>query len=280
METSKKFYSYCFTINNYTDEDLTQLTVLEKSDKVRYLVIGKEVGTEGTEHIQGYIYFKNQVVFGSFKKMLTRAHIEASKGTPEQASDYCKKDGNYLEYGQLPANHKRKGELGLEYWETNKKLAIEGRLDEIDPKLFLVHYRTIKMIQADHAPMPLDLEEMVNDWYYGPTGTGKSYKARSENPGHYLKMCNKWWDGYNNQDVAIIEDFDKNHAVLGHHVKIWADRYSFPAEIKGSKLNLRPAKIIITSNWHPREIWSDPQTLEPILRRFRVQHFHKELEIA
>lgn len=280
MEPSKKSYSYCFTINNYTDADITLLEELKTSPKTRYLVIGKEVGTEGTEHLQGYIYFHNQMVFSSFKKLLPRAHIETSRGTPEQASDYCKKDGSFVEHGVLPASHKRKGQLGAEYWDTNKKLALEGKLDEIDPKLYLTHYRTLKAIAADHAVMPPDLEDFAHEWYWGPTGTGKSYKARNENPGHYLKMCNKWWDGYNGEDVVIIEDFDKKHDVLGHHMKIWADRYAFPAEIKGSKLNLRPSKIIVTSNFHPGDIWSDPQTLEPIIRRYRVTHFHEKLNVA
>lgn len=272
--TSKKSYAYCFTINNWTDADIEELKKLEEDRRTRYLIIGKEVGEEGTPHIQGYVYFHNQMVFKTFKKLLSRAHIEPSRGTVDDNVAYCSKDGDFYEHGDKPINQKRKGELGAEYWETNKKLAIEGKLDQVDPKLFLTHYRSLKNIASDHAVMPPDNETIENYWYYGPTGTGKSYAARNENPGYYLKMCNKWWDDYKNEDVVIIEDFDKNHSVLGHHLKIWGDRYSFPAEVKGSKLNLRPKKIIVTSNWHPSEIWgSEPQTLEPILRRFHLKHF-------
>jgi hypothetical protein len=88
-------------------------------------------------------------------------------------------------------------------------------------------------------------------------------------------MCNKWWDDYAGEDVAIIEDFGKQHKVLSHHLKIWGDRYSFPAEVKGGKIDIRPRVIIVTCNWHPNEIFEEEQDLNPILRRFKTVHFKK-----
>lgn len=271
MDTRRR--DYCFTVNHPTELDRELIQELTHNSKVRYLIQAEEVGEQGTPHIQGYIYFHNAVTFSTLKKALPRAHIEACKGNSTQNIEYCKKDGAFTEFGEPPVTQKRKGEHGAEYWATQKKHAISGELDQIDPKLFLTHYRTLKTIISDYRPMPTDLPDTDNLWYYGTTGTGKSYKARTENPGHYLKMCNKWWDGYEGEDVVIIEDFDKAHHVLGHHLKIWADRYAFPAEVKGAKVNLRPKKIIVTSNWRPEEIWSDLQTLDPILRRFEQVAF-------
>lgn len=271
--TSKKSYAYSFTINNYTEADQLELKKLEENPKTRYLCFGKEVGQEGTPHIQGYVYFQNQMVFASFKKLLTRAHIEPSRGTVDDNVAYCSKDGDFYEHGDRPINQKRKGQLGAEYWETNKKLAMEGKLDQVDPKLFLTHYRTLKVISFDHAPKQANLEQLDNYWYYGPTGVGKSRKAHEDHPGAFLKGANKWWCDYKYEDVVLIEELDKTHACLGHHLKIWADHYVFPAEVKGGKINIRPKSIIVTSNWHPSEIWSEPQTLEPILRRFKLVHF-------
>jgi len=265
-------YGWCFTINN-PHQDTDDLTPLESVS--RYGVAGIETGEEGTLHIQGFVYFATKRSLAQLKKLLPRAHLERMRGTWEQAADYCKKENNFKEWGTPPMSKRKQGEKGKEFWDEQLSLAKKGRIEECDSKVQITHYNALNKIATRYAPMPADADDTTGIWYYGDTGTGKSRKARDENPGFYLKLANKWWDNYQGQDVAILEDFDKCHSVLGHHLKIWGDRYAFPAEIKGSQINIRPRKIIVTSNWHPKEIWpNEEQTLQPILRRFKINHFN------
>jgi len=274
MPADSRFHGWCFTLNNHGEEDYKLIESMKEKDLFKYIVFGRETGEEGTPHLQGYVYLKLKKALAGVRKMLPRAHWEPQRGNFTQAIEYCKKDGDFFEDGEPPVDQKEKGKRGREYWEEQKSLAKRGKLDDVDPQLFVTHYGALRAIQKDFAPMPDPLDDTCGYWYYGETGMGKSHAARAECPEHYLKMCNKWWDGYQGEDDVIIEDFDKAHSVLGHHLKIWADKYPFPAEIKGGKINIRPKKIIITSNYSPQEIWgAEPNTLEPITRRFRVKRF-------
>lgn len=281
--------SYCFTKNNYTDEDIEAYSKL--ADKCRYLIFSQEVAPDtGTPHLQGYIVFKTQRTFASVKKFLPgNPHIEEAKGNSLQNEQYVRKTRDVdetpnevvYEFGDRPMTQKEKGESEVERYATAKKHALEGNFDDIDADIFVRHYSTIKRIRDDAVlERELDtLDDFENEWLWGESGSGKSYTARQRYPNAFLKACNKWWDGYKGQETVIIEDFDRKHDVLCHHMKIWADRYPFPAEVKGSSVKIRPARIVVTSNYHPETIWTDPSDLDPIKRRFQITHFSGQFQI-
>lgn len=92
-------------------------------------------------------------------------------------------------------------------------------------------------------------------WIQGPPGTGKSRKAREISMDKYGEVPftleqSKWFDGYNNEQVIVIEDLDKYTAhELGHKIKLWADRYPVKAEVKGGTIPLNHRMLIVTSNF-------------------------------
>lgn len=262
-----KSRAYAFTHNNYAD------TVLQDQIDCQYIVYGKEIGEGGTPHLQGLVYFKNPRSMKGVIKALPGCHVEIARNL-HAAIEYCKKDGQVTERGVPPMTPKQKGISEQNRWKRTREAAELGDFDAIDDQLRITQARNLEYIHLKALSRKhYEDTDATMLWYWGPSGTGKSRTAREENPTAFIKGCNKWWDGYNGEDVVIIEDFDAKHDVLGHHLKIWADRYPFPAEVKGGSMKIRPKQIIVTSNYAITDIWTDANTKEPLKRRFKEIHF-------
>lgn len=94
---------WCFTLNNYTSEEYRKIVDYLNSDHCIYGVVGKEVGESGTPHLQGYVSCRIRLTLRSIKVLLSdRAHFETKRGTPYEAAEYCKKDGDFVEFGEVP----------------------------------------------------------------------------------------------------------------------------------------------------------------------------------
>lgn len=240
------------------------------------MVAGNEVGDEGTPHLQGYVCFEQQLRFNAVKAMMPRAHLEVMKGTPLEAADYCKKDGDYFESGELPkSQHKAGNQANIQKYKRVVQLARSRSMDIIEdetPDLYLRHYGTLKRIGMDHPEHVASLDKLDNEWIWGVPGIGKSRLARQENPMFYLKPHNKWWLGYQGESTVLIDDLDKDDARwIGQFLKNWCDYYPFQAETKGDGMLLRPKKFVITSNYSIEELF-DGVLGEAIRRRFKVRN--------
>lgn len=274
-----KARAFCFTLNNPTLLDETNIEALEYG----YLVYGREVApTTGTVHLQGYIQFKNprsiKAVGGLFKW-----HVEVAKGDSAKNFAYCSKEGNFVEKGVRPLTKHEAAILGGEeekkIWGDIILQSKLGTLEAENPKIYFSHYKTVKALRTEYmqsiALPPLD--KPAGAFYIGPSGCGKSRTARAENPGAYIKNCNKWWDGYTGQESVIMDDLDPTVAkFLSHHLKIWLDHYPFTAEIKGGSTFIRPKRIIITTQYTLDQLFEDPQVLEAIKRRSRLYIWSEE----
>nr|QXP07805.1 MAG: replication associated protein [Arizlama virus] len=269
LHKQQRSLGWCFTLNNYTDDDVKRI----QNVPCQYLVYGFEVGESGTKHIQGYIHFKDSKPMSGTKKALGHTvHCEIRRGTILQAVDYCKKDGDFFEKGKIRMENNNK-------FTEMMKLAEEGNLEEIKeqyPALYFLHKPKILSLVTKGVDTVFD-DDLHNhfEWWWGPTGTGKSRKVWEDFPVHFDKGINKWWDGYQFEDVVIIEEADPIKCQhMAYFFKKWFDRYPFKADIKGAMLNqIRPKKIIVTSNYTIEECFPNHQDVEALRRRFKVIKF-------
>lgn len=100
--TSNAVINWTFTLNNYRDEDFDHLDNLYRQGHFKYLIYGKEVcPSTDTPHLQGFVQLSKKQRFNGVKKMLgDKYHIEQAIH-PWFAAEYCKKDGEFNEFGKF-----------------------------------------------------------------------------------------------------------------------------------------------------------------------------------
>ena len=192
-----KSCNFIITINNPTIDE-HQLMEQVRSMGFKHFRGQMERGAEGTLHLQATFGGKSTRI-AVVKKQFPTAHIEPAK-SPLQAWEYCGKSetrvSGPVEFGVPPANKK----AGDTKKERNLLLISKGAEQAVaDGDICITNYAKLKhnidlykSITDKHA----NLDVLDNEWVYGPPGTGKSRGAREENPDHYDKPINKWWDDY------------------------------------------------------------------------------------
>jgi len=280
-DKNQRHRRFCFTWNNYPLDAEDQLRCFFERKAGEYLVVGREKGESGTPHLQGYICLKHGIAFTALKKHFPQIHLERAKGTPKQNQDYCTKDGDFFEVGEVPEETgKSGGEASRETWRNILSAAESGNWDYLKREYPRVWTTMSEKLISKRVPRTTVIDgETQNEWWYGETGTGKSRLAW-EKYGTicYQKMLNKWWDGYDDQPVVIIEEWSPKNEVTASALKIWADRYPFTAQIKGGVLQkIRPTKIIVISNYRLNDCFPDTRDGDPIARRFKQFEFPKDI---
>ena len=260
--------NYVFTINNYTDETIEVLRALGAQASTRYLVFGREVATTGTPHLQGYVEFNAGASMATTTRRLGgRAFVAARMGTALQASEYAKKDGDYEEQGILSQPGRRSDMDALK-----DSLEAGANLRQVSRDHFsnFVRYQRGILAWRSLNSEPRDFKTEVRV-YHGAAGTGKSRRAFEEATDPWFWGGDAWFDGYDGQEHAIMDDFRGSAMKPSMLLKIM-DRYPMRVPIKGSFANWRPRILWITSNVMPQDWYPnvDQETRNAIMRRIDV----------
>lgn len=271
-EKQQRVTRFCFTLNNYTDDELDSLKTLPH---VRWMIIGKEVApVTGTPHLQGAVALQKQMTFPRLKELpgLVRAHMEIMKGTLEDSKVYCsKEDPSPFIRGTLPSPGKRNDLLSvtqmIDQGVTMRQVAMAFPSQYVKYTRGLTSYRGMVLEGRKDKPTVV--------WIYGASGSGKTrcavelasvYGSYWISPGSL-----KWFDGYTGEDVAILDDIREDHCAFAFLLRL-LDRYPFSVEVKGSFVNWIPSIIIVTCPASPTGLFAGSGSADILQLTRRIDH--------
>lgn len=281
MSVPKRFRHICFTLNNYVEEEDVPRISAWLEEEAKYWIIGREVGDSGTPHLQGYASFRGRCTFKHVRdKLGSRCHIEGSRGTARQNREYCSKGGNFITGGDInegAASGKSRDELGRSFMAA-VELGNSGVVEYASefPGTYIFSGSNMLRNALSLKP-PIERSDISVQWFYGPPGTGKSRLAHSTLPDAYVKEPRtKWWNGYMLEKSVIIDDFGPNGIDINHLLR-WFDRYKCLVENKGGMIPLYADTFIVTSNFHPRELFKFGDEINPQLPALERRIVLKEM---
>ncbi len=269
------FRSVCFTWNN--PDGLIEF----EEEEMLYLVYQEEVSESGTHHFQGYCEFKSQCRMNKCKELLggLGVHIEARRGTQQQAIDYSKKDDTRVdgpyEFGTPRAQGRRND---LESFKDDVLVRGKRKRDMIDehyPTFARFHkfYDTLVMLNK-----PERTEELKVILHIGETGLGKTrsvYDKFMHDDDFYIAPVSNdkmWLDQYDGHTKVLLDDFcgKASKTSLSFLLRL-LDRYPVMVPTKGGHAWWLPNEVYVTTNIYPRD-WYDWNTrgeqYKALARRF------------
>lgn len=264
--------SVCVTINN------PEIQLEFSDERVRYAVWQKEKGAEGTEHYQCYIEFSKPLSLKAIKEIVgDKAHIEARKGTRDQARDYCMKSDTRIEgpfeYGSWNAGGQgTRSDLNIVamHIQMSETISLRDIAHEF-PVAYIKYNRGLeKLVNLKRLPRDPNHPPKV-EWVYGPTGCGKTrYATTAYGDNYYIKDHTQWWDGYEQQPVIIIDDFDGRWPY--RDLLRLLDRYPYQGQVKGGYIHINSPNIIITADRRPEAVYDslDKAEISQLLRRIII----------
>lgn len=248
VKTAKTF-GPC-TLNNYDEGDIEWLKGLE----CNVMTCSKEIGDNGTPHLQFSVTFKRSYSLAALKKLHGRVHWEFQE---------CVQDNNYC--------RKRDSELIIDRDERKKKGA---RTDIADIKEVVKDTLSMKQVvqvatsvqsvrmaelwlKYNEPKRPIDPAPEIH-YRWGKAGCGKTRYVWDTHgtDAVYTPTTYKWWEGYDGHKIVLLDELRANWCTFGELLKL-LDRYPFTVETKGGSRQFQATTIYITSCKKPQELY-DP----------------------
>lgn len=242
--------TWVYTLNNFTEADVDFLKLLVcKAHRC-----GKEVGAEGTPHLQGALTFERKYRLSALKKLHSRIHWEPAKCA--DAENYCAKGEVIIDF-----DHRKQGKRNdlLKAAEIVKAAGPFAVAREL-PEIYIKFHRGLEKYAYAMDRDPEDRVFYTNTTVvWGKPGTGKSRWCREQAAHEGLRLYNVpepsggvlWFDGYDGEEALLFDDF--YGWIKRHQLLQLLDIYPLQVQVKGGFVHRKWRRVFITSNRPPGE---------------------------
>lgn len=242
--------NWCFTFNNYALNDLTDLEIVLK-ELCKCYAFKKEVGKEGTPHLQGFLTLLKKTTLAGLKKhnILSTLHFEVRKGSEIENILYvCKEetavDNVIYQYGFV------------------KELHIVKSLNVI---------KELRPFQQDIVNLLRLKDDRTIHWIYDSKGNAGKTSIMKYIHHHYYAICcssgkdsdiyNLFWNyiGKDEKNVLLLNNLDCFIYNVGrnHTFKQYAalenikDGFICNSKFECGVMNFNSPVVIVLSNHLP-----------------------------
>ncbi len=260
-KTERQSRRFVFVLNNPKFDSDGLLEQFKCYKTIRYIVFQLEIApVTNTPHFQGYIEFNQKQRTSTLQRQYIKGiAYKYAIGTAKQNRNYCKKNrtavkGTFREWGEPVKQGQRTDIIQFkDHIKTNQNMDIRDMIDTF-PIQMCLYPRFYNMCKfAYYTPYEDKNKQVI--LCIGLPGTGKTtyaFEYDKESNWDNIVGTSNWFDGFNNQKVAIIDDYGGDGTVfkLADLLKLthgWTQK----VPIKGGFTIWNPEVVIITTNYHP-----------------------------
>lgn len=208
---------------------------------VKYICWGRELcPTTSKEHYQGYVSFNRTHRIPGAKRIIGSgdgSHLESRRGSRSEAREYCRKDGDFYEWGVFESlSNKDLFKCDIEF------------LKKEYPEFYCRYYRGLSQLKLDKGKM---YREVNVKWLWGEPGCGKTRYVMEMDDVYKLDFPYKWWDGYEGESILLLDDLKNIDDLDRNYILNLLDGYRMRLETKGAHTWAKWTTVYITSNEKP-----------------------------
>lgn len=274
---------WVFTWNNYPADAYDLFQANRHLFSVMH--IGKEVSSTGTPHLQGMLVCKRATRLSALHRLFPLVHFEKMRGSERQAIEYTEKEGDpdRLDWDDRAQGARTDLHAATSLVTANPRTAISD-IARTMPSIFTKYHAGLNALSRAVIPKPALIMPRTVYWFWGPTGTSKSWTAlhaaldlAAGDESHiflWTIQSLKFVGDYRGERFVVFQDLRTTWSdYTFSRLLTLLDSYRCEVEVKGGQVWWNAETIWITAPSPPSsfftqdEFRSNPYGLDQLLRR-------------